>query len=120
MDIDGGFLRVEVISIARFLCLFTFAFVFMCVFVDFIDQTPLSTKTVCHASEQQQDFDELLRIQIRHHDVAAPLFWGRTRRLHRPVVGTVNEKEYEATSGSDDVESEEDLECDSEDERSNI
>ena len=44
MDIDGGCLRVEVISIARFLCsLFTFAFcVYVCVSsLIFVDQTPL-------------------------------------------------------------------------------
>ena len=44
MDIDGGCLRVEVISIARILCsLFTFAFC-VCVCVSsliFVDQTPL-------------------------------------------------------------------------------
>ena len=44
MDIDGGCLRVEVISIAHFLCsLFSFAFC-VCVCVSslfFVDQTPL-------------------------------------------------------------------------------
>jgi hypothetical protein len=44
MDIDGGCLRMEVISIAHFLCsLFSFAFC-VCVCVSslfFVDQTPL-------------------------------------------------------------------------------
>ena len=104
MDIDGGCLRVEVISIARFLCsLFSFAFC-VCVCVSsliFVDQTPLYL---------MKNSSSPPRATIEHatDDVgAATVLWGyeRASSIAQPWARSTEKRIRCRRPGSDDVES---------------
>jgi len=143
MDIDGGCLRVEVISIARFLCsLFSFAFcvcvcvsslflltklLFICDEKQLVAAASANNNNTSTSREQQSNTPPTTSGQ-------SPYSGGRNARLLSPSRGHgQRKKEYRShfissSLKDDDADgleatmsrAEEDLECDSEDERSNI
>ena len=131
MDIDGGCLRVEVISIAHFLCsLFSFAFC-VCVCVSslfFVDQTPLylmknsSSPPRARTTTTPRRAASNNRTRHRRRRGQSPFSGGMNARLLSPSRGHgQRKKEYDADGlEATTSRAEEDLECDSEDERSNI
>lgn len=143
MDIDGGCLRVEVISIARFLCsLFSFAFcvcvcvsslflltklLFICDEKQLVAAARANNNNTSTSREQQSNTPPTTSGQ-------SPYSGGRNARLLSPSRGHgQRKKEYRShfissSLKDDDADgleatmsrAEEDLECDSEDEWSNI